>query len=246
MRVTHSEDFVTHAVVGAMETKECQIAQTAEFFRVMSSSLYSDKPLAVARETLCNAWDAHIEAGCTDTPIKVTLTEDKLIIQDFGNGIPDDMIIPIYGTWGGSTKTDNDGVTGGFGLGCKAPFSIVDHFEEIIEIFDLVDGDEKLRKHFGFPDRPAREDENLANIFLHSSRSRYWFGHDLKDETEILRKIPLHPSIDAFVTKTKANPIRNYVSWLYLKSKNDKVLKSQQQIDDWKQLRPIIIAILES
>jgi hypothetical protein len=95
----------------------------------MSSSLYSNKKLAVIRETLCNAWDAHIETGCTDIAVEVTLTADKLIIRDFGYGIHPSKIVPIYGTYGGSTKAANADVTGGFGLGCKAPFAIVDHFE---------------------------------------------------------------------------------------------------------------------
>lgn len=129
MQVTQLDDRITHAVIGGKQAQSFEIAQTAEFFRIMSSSLYSNKKLAVIREVLCNAWDAHVEAGCTDLAVDVTLTDSKLIIRDYGKGIHNDMIVPIYGTYGGSTKAANDEVTGGFGLGCKAPFAYVDHFE---------------------------------------------------------------------------------------------------------------------
>ena len=129
MRVSQANDHVTHAVVGGGEAETFEIAQTAEFFQILSSTLYSDKMLAVVREVLCNAWDAHIEAGKTDIPVKVTLTAQKLSIQDFGDGIAKDMMSQRYATYGGSTKARNDKVTGGFGLGCKAPFAYTDHFE---------------------------------------------------------------------------------------------------------------------
>lgn len=128
MQVNHSSDHVTHAVVGIQKAEELQISNSAEFFHILSSTLYSDKPLAVIREVLCNAWDAHIEAGRTDLPVEVEITNEVLKISDKGPGIPKDKIVPIYGTYGGSTKAHNDEVTGGFGLGCKAPFSYVDHF----------------------------------------------------------------------------------------------------------------------
>ena len=129
MRVNQASDHITHAVVGGQEAISLEISQSAEFFQILSSTLYSDKQLAVIREVLCNAWDAHIEAGITDKPVKVTLTCEKLIIQDFGPGIHRDNIGPIYGTYGASTKVSNANVTGGFGLGCKAPFAYTDHFE---------------------------------------------------------------------------------------------------------------------
>ena len=36
---------------------------------------------------------------------------------------------PIYGVYGASTKKQDATVTGGFGLGCKAPFAYSEHFE---------------------------------------------------------------------------------------------------------------------
>jgi hypothetical protein len=131
MEVTHVRDRVTHAVIGGMAAESFGISDDPAFFHVLSSTLYRDKLRAVIRETLCNAWDAHVEAGLESVPIEVTLTNEKLTIQDFGLGIDPSQIKPIYGVYGQSTKKKNKLVTGGFGLGCKAPFAYVDHFEVI-------------------------------------------------------------------------------------------------------------------
>jgi len=131
MQVAHQNDFITHAVIGGAETIDFGISNSAEFFNILSSTLYKDQILAVVREVLCNAWDAHIEAGCTHIPVQITLTEDKFTIRDFGTGIHRNDMGMIYGTYGNSTKKNDGKQTGGFGLGCKAPFAYTDHFEVI-------------------------------------------------------------------------------------------------------------------
>lgn len=131
MKVTQTADTITHAVIGGKEETEFKVENSAEFFNILSDALYTNKPLATVRETLCNAWDAMIEAGKEDENIRVVLTNQELLIQDFGEGIPDEKMGPLYGTYGGTSKQANANVTGGFGLGCKSPFSICDHFEVI-------------------------------------------------------------------------------------------------------------------
>lgn len=128
MLVSHRDDYDTHAVIGGQNVQEFGIAQTAEFFTVLSNTLYSNKPLAVIREVLCNAWDAHIVAGRTDRPVIVKVDEDKLSIRDFGHGIPHELIHNIYCVYGNSTKENDGNQTGGFGLGSKSPFAYSDHF----------------------------------------------------------------------------------------------------------------------
>lgn len=128
MRVAHRDDYDTHAVIGGKDVQEFGIAQTAEFFTVLSNTLYSNKPLAVIREVLCNAWDAHIVAGKTDVPVIITIDEDRLSIRDHGHGIPHDLIHAIYCVYGNSTKENDGNQTGGFGLGSKSPFAYSDHF----------------------------------------------------------------------------------------------------------------------
>lgn len=128
MRVAHESDHITHAIIGGRQAIDFGISDDPAFFQILSSSLYKDPMLAMVRETICNAWDAHIDAGI-DTPIEITLNDDHLIIKDFGKGIPDDLIGPIYAVYGASTKKNDGRQTGGFGLGCKSPFSYTDHFE---------------------------------------------------------------------------------------------------------------------
>lgn len=129
MQVAHQQDHVTHAVIGGAATIDFGISSSAEFFNILSSTLYKDQILAVVREVLCNAWDAHIEANITDRPVEITLKNDKFTIRDYGSGIHLDDMGPIYGTYGHSTKKNDGKQTGGFGLGCKAPFAYTDHFE---------------------------------------------------------------------------------------------------------------------
>lgn len=131
MQVTSTNEFITHAVISGTAQIDMGISNSAEFFQILSSTLYSDQLLAVVRETTCNAWDAHVESGRTDKPIQITVDSSKVVIRDFGHGIHHDNMGPIYGIYGASTKK-NDGLqTGGFGLGCKAPFAYTDHFQVI-------------------------------------------------------------------------------------------------------------------
>lgn len=131
MQVSHAADRVTHAIIGGKEAQSLRIDDEGSLFYILSTALYSDKPLALVREVVCNAWDSHIESGRTDKPLEIKLDWDRLSIRDFGHGIHRDDIVKIYGTYGGSTKKDNGEVTGGFGLGSKAPFAYTEHFEVI-------------------------------------------------------------------------------------------------------------------
>ena len=129
MEVSQPLDHITHAVIGGGKTIDFGISNSAEFFDILSRTLYTDQILAVVREVLCNAWDAHIAAGCTDKPIQIRLDGEFFEVRDFGPGIHHNEIGPIYGVYGASTKKNDGTQTGGFGLGCKAPFAYTDHFE---------------------------------------------------------------------------------------------------------------------
>lgn len=130
MLVADTNEVATSATLGGKETIAFGISDDPAFFHVLSTSLYNNPTLAVVRETICNSWDAHIEAGKTDTPIRITIDTDNFItFRDFGHGIPDELIGSIYGVYGASTKKSNSSVTGGFGLGCKSPFAYTDSFQ---------------------------------------------------------------------------------------------------------------------
>lgn len=128
MQVSDVQDHITHAVISRHDAIECTISENADFFHMLSATLYSNQKLAVIREVLCNANDAHIAAGCTETPIKVSFEEGQMTIQDFGKGIPHDKMGEIYGRYGESTKLNDGNQTGGFGLGSKAPWAYTEQF----------------------------------------------------------------------------------------------------------------------
>ena len=129
MRVATETDHISHAVLSKNTAQNFGISDDPAFFQILSQSLYKDPMLAMVREVICNAWDAHIDAGKSDTPIKITLDDNYFTVEDFGKGIPDALIQPIYGVYGASTKKNDGRQTGGFGLGCKSPFSYHDHFQ---------------------------------------------------------------------------------------------------------------------
>lgn len=111
--------------------KAFTINASREAFRILSSGLYSNKPQAIVRELSCNAYDAHVMAGCPERPFKVHLPdswEPFLSIEDFGIGLDDDDVNNIYTTYFASTKTHSNDVIGGLGLGSKTPFSYTDTF----------------------------------------------------------------------------------------------------------------------
>lgn len=128
MEVTHLSDYDTHAIMGGGNTKGFGILNTAEFITVLSSTLYSDAFLAVVREVVCNAWDAHKMVGKESTPIEITLDQTQLVIRDFGPGIDPKKMVDIYCTYGASTKQQQENQTGGFGLGSKSPFAYTNYF----------------------------------------------------------------------------------------------------------------------
>ena len=131
MQVSQQSDSVTHAVIGAAQSVEMGISDSAALMHIFSTTLYTWPMLATAREIICNGWDGHIVSGNTGLPLEITLTDTALVIRDFGPGIPHEKIGPIYGVFGNSTKREDGSVTGGFGLGSKAPFSYSDNFEVV-------------------------------------------------------------------------------------------------------------------
>lgn len=134
MKINNSND--NNILLGNLpNSTDFSIANTPEFFSILSSNLYSNPVLAVIRETLTNAYDAHLQNNITE-PVKVTVetlkgnavkSTYKLTVRDYGTGIDPEEIHDIYCTYGNSNKRDTD-LTGGFGLGCKSPFAVAESF----------------------------------------------------------------------------------------------------------------------
>lgn len=94
------------------------------------SNMYSNKTEAVLREYSANAYDSHVAAGQT-RPIEVTLPtalQPTLLIQDFGLGLSKEDVERVYIRYGKSTKRSTNEQIGGFGIGCKAAFTLGHQF----------------------------------------------------------------------------------------------------------------------
>ena len=114
---------------------------------ILRDQLYSDKVGAVIREYACNAYDAHVEAGCAQRPIEVVLpTQLKLEfkVRDFGPALNEDDIQNVYAFYGESTKRNSNDVTGMLGIGSKSAFAYGDNFV----INSYIDGTKHIYNAF--------------------------------------------------------------------------------------------------
>lgn len=106
----------------------------------MMTRLYSDPIMAVVREYSTNAWDAQVEAGTTDKPIRVT-TPKALFpffeVEDLGIGMDAETIEQVYSRYGTSTKRDTNAQSGMLGMGCKSALAYTPQFT-IVSVKDGV------------------------------------------------------------------------------------------------------------
>lgn len=128
MQVTQLDRNDNYALVGGNREGKFSLNATAYTFKVLYDTLYSDKEMAVVRELMANCYDAMKMAGRPGDPFSVKLTDTEVTFADTGPGIPHDKMAAIFCTMFGSSKTDDPTQIGGFGLGCKSPFALTDHF----------------------------------------------------------------------------------------------------------------------
>ena len=113
-------------------SRSFSIQASGKAFKVLSSSLYNHKILAVVREISCNARDAHAMVGKLDQPflVKLPAMEDlHFTVRDYGPGLSPEDVMGMYTTYFGSTKTGDNDAIGGFGLGSKSPLSYSTSFQ---------------------------------------------------------------------------------------------------------------------
>jgi hypothetical protein len=124
MQVTHTEDHVTHAVIGGAKQIDYYQRTVLNSFYILSSTLYSDQKLAVVRETVCNAWDAHIDSNRKDKAITITVFEEAITIRDYVYGHSQGSDWPyLRRLWCFHQKNDGN-ATGGFWSGLQVPICL--------------------------------------------------------------------------------------------------------------------------
>lgn len=107
------------------------ISDPGMVFEILRDKLYSNKHLAVCREIMCNARDAHREVNKDNVPIEISLPSENdlfLKIKDNGPGISPDRIANVFVNFASSTKKNDLNQTGAFGIGAKVPFAYTDEF----------------------------------------------------------------------------------------------------------------------
>lgn len=128
---------------GMGRTVQAKIKASRKLFNFFSDGVYSNKPVAIARELVANAIDSHVMAGRPNVPVEVTLPtalDPMFIVQDFGLGMSEDFLFDNYLVYAeGSTKDGANEAIGGFGIGKAAVFSYTDQFS-LVSIHDGVKG----------------------------------------------------------------------------------------------------------
>lgn len=129
MEISHASVETQAVALGISgKAEEVTVSTDAEFMMMIAHGIYSNKPLALVRELICNGRDGLSLAGKIDEPIEIKLTDNLLVVRDKGTGIPNGIFAPTYMTFGKSTKRKSKAETGGFGVGTKVPWAVCDTF----------------------------------------------------------------------------------------------------------------------
>lgn len=129
MRMVQEERHVVST--GAVESADFAIKANGKAFKILIDKLYSDKPRAIVRELMTNAYDAHLMVGKSDVPFHITMPnifDPTFAIRDFGPSMSHAQIMTLYRTVFDSTKDQDNHTVGKFGLGSKSPFAYTDVF----------------------------------------------------------------------------------------------------------------------
>ena len=202
-------------------------------FDILSSKLYSNPTLAVVRELLTNAYDSQLAAGNPDKQIDVvfpTALENEFSIRDYGTGLSKEDVMHLYTTFFGSTKSDSNDFTGGFGLGSKTPFAYTASFT-VTSYFNGIKYVFLATKKDGYPSiLPISEETTTEPNGLHiripvSDSVSNKFFEETKDFLSLVPEIKIHSNME--FNKNVAFVTENNIS-LYAPSRTSKVYTWQK------------------
>ena len=107
--------------------------ETSRILQILASEIY-DSPKAFLRENVQNAYDAILmrstaqASPVTDHTIKITVQPDRIVVQDDGIGMTEEVLKSNFWKAGSSGKkselAQRSGVIGTFGIGAMANFGV--------------------------------------------------------------------------------------------------------------------------
>lgn len=131
MKLNSNLNTVERSGLAGNEANKFTIEASAKAFEILAANIYSDPRLAVVRELMCNAYDAHVASGVEQTPYRVTVPNEQtpfFEVYDRGPGMTHDQIMNLYTRFFGSTKDQSNDFIGAMGIGSKSPFAYTTQF----------------------------------------------------------------------------------------------------------------------
>lgn len=114
---------------------------TNKLFSILSENLYNDPIGSIVREYVSNAFDAHKELGVDDAvEVGIKLDPDSgsyWYCKDVGIGLSPNRVEKVFSKYLSSTKENDEGQIGFWGLGSKSALAYTDAFF-IDTIYDKV------------------------------------------------------------------------------------------------------------
>ena len=157
---------------------------------LLSSNLYSDPEQSFIREIVSNAWDSHVEAGTTDTPVIIRFKKGnngwwEITIRDFGTGLSPERFQEVYCNIGSSTKRESNEFIGGFGIGkysslaCTNTVYITSYYEGTAFLYVMVKSGNTITTNLVM-EKPTEEKngvevtiKNISNIDPYKKALKY-------------------------------------------------------------------------
>lgn len=116
----------THQSSGLTKVCDFHIETNGIMVKALTSRLYSNPIASIVRELASNALDA-----CPTRPMEIripTSLAPSFSIRDHGPGLSPQQMADVFTRFGASTKRGDNNQIGGFGLGAKSPFAIVNSY----------------------------------------------------------------------------------------------------------------------
>lgn len=117
-------------VLSTTEERELTLSKNATsiIFQMFSKNIYSNPIGSIVREITSNCFDSHVEAG-VNSPVVIKKFVDQqtdttyISFIDYGVGMSLERIDKIFSVYFESTKREDNGQIGGWGLGSKSPLA---------------------------------------------------------------------------------------------------------------------------